>query len=190
MKLFQLWRLGVTHPARAFDELRSRPAPAWGFWVVLTFNLLISATTLLTLYALGRRPFLESWLTFLPTEKYLLAEMFFLPPLRMLVWLLSSALIHLGLRLAGRPGGMDLILNMGGLGYLIIMPFILLSDWLLIALNAYDLAEYSHSLVAVWSLVLTVIGLRRLLGVKTGLAIVLGLVSLLFTIPILAIFSR
>jgi hypothetical protein len=31
------------------------------------------------------------------------------------------------------------------------MPFILLSDWLLIALNAYWLAEYTHPLAALWA---------------------------------------
>jgi hypothetical protein len=190
MNLFQLWWTGVSHPAKAFDELRSRPAPIWGFWVVLVFNLLISATTLLALYLLHVRPFLESWLTFLPTEEYLLAEIFFLPPLRLLVWLLGAAVVHLGLRLAGHPGEMDTLLNIGGLGYLITMPFILLSDWLLIAVNAYGVAEYTHPLAAVWGLVLTVIGLKRMLNVKTGLAVVLALVSMLVTIPFLAIFAR
>jgi hypothetical protein len=190
MNLLRLWWLGVTRPARAFDELRSRPAPAWGFWVVLAFNLLISATTLLALYLLDVRPFLESWLTFLPTEDYLLAEIFFLPPLRVLVWLLGAAVVHLGLRLAKHPGGMDTLLNVGGLEYLVTMPFILLSDWLLIILDAYWIAEYTHPLAAVWGLVLTVIGLKRMLGVRTGLAILLTLVSMLLTIPFLAIFAR
>jgi predicted tellurium resistance membrane protein TerC len=48
------------------------------------------------------------------------------------------------------------------------MPFILLSDWLLIALNAYWLAEYTHPLVALWGLVLAFIGLKKLLGTKKG----------------------
>ena len=50
------------------------------------------------------------------------------------------------------------------------MPFILLSDWLLIALNAYWLAECTHPLAAFWGLVLAVIGLKKLLDTKKGRA--------------------
>ena len=85
MNLLQLWWTGLTSPRRAFAELRSRPAPQWGFWVVLVFNLAISATTLVR-YLLGQDLLMPSALTFLPGEKYLLAEVFFLPPLRVLVW--------------------------------------------------------------------------------------------------------
>ena len=63
MTTFQLWWTGVTRPAKAFEELKSKPVPLWGFWVVLVLNLLISATTLLGYYLLHQRPFLESWLT-------------------------------------------------------------------------------------------------------------------------------
>ena len=116
--------------------------------MVQVYNLLISSTTLLTLYLLCQPPFLESWLSFLPTEKYHFAEMFFLPPLRIAVWLIGAAVIHLGLHLAKQACDFDTLLNIGGLGYLITMPFILLPDWLWIVLNAYWLAEYIHPLVA------------------------------------------
>ncbi len=70
------------------------------------------------------------------------------------------------------------------------MPFILFSDWLLIALNAYWLAEYTHPLAALWGLVLAVIGLKKLLGTKAGQAVVLAIVSTAVSIPLLAIFAR
>ena len=116
--------------------------------------------------------------------------MFFLPPLRILVWLMGGAVIHLGLRLARRESNFDLLLNMGGVGYLITMPFILVLDWLLIGFNAYFVAEYIHSLAALWGVLLTVIGLKKLFGAKTGLAATLALVSAVVTIPFLAIFAR
>ncbi len=190
MNLLQLWSSGVAHPDKAFEELKTKSAPAWGFWVVLTYNLLISTTTLLVLYLLHQPPFLESWLTFLPTENYRLLEMFFLPPLRMLVWIMAAGVIHLGLRLANKASNFDTILNIGGLGYLVIMPFVLFSDWLLIALDAYWLAEYTHPVVTVWGVILTVIGLKNLLDVKIGLAFVLAIISTVVSIPLLAIFAR
>jgi len=190
MNLLRLWWAGVTTPRRAFEELKNKPAPSWGFWIVLIFNLLISLTTLLALELLGRRPLMESWLTFLPTEKYLLPEMFFLPPLRVLVWLMGAATVHLGLRLAKQKSDFDQILNIGGMGYLIIMPFILVSDWLLIALNQYPIAEYTHPLAAFWSIALTFIGLKKILGTRTGLALGMSLLSELVSIPLLAVFVR
>jgi len=189
MSLLQLWRTGLTSPRRAFAELRARPAPQWGFWVVLVFNLAISATTLVR-YLLGQDLLMPSTLTFLPSETYLLAEVFFLPPLRILVWILSAAVVHLGLRLARHPGGFDQLLNMGGLGYLIVMPFILVTDWLFIPFDRYDIAEYVHSVALPWSWILTVIGLKELLGVRTSAAWGLALLSTLLTLPFLAIFAR
>jgi len=180
----------VVNPPRAFKDLLHKPAPLWGFCVVLVFNILISATTLLARYLLGRPPLMESVLTFLPAEKYLLPEMFFLPPLRILVWLMAAAVIHLGLRLARAESNFDLILNIGGLGYLVVMPFILISDWIFVALNAYGLAAYVHSLAAPWSILLTTIGLKKVLGAKIGLAVGLSLVSEVLSIPLLAIFAR
>jgi hypothetical protein len=190
MSIFQLWWTGVTRPVKAFEELKMKPAPTWGFWVVLVFNLLISITTLLVQYLLRQPPFLESWLTFLPTENYRLVEMFFLPPLRILVWVLAAGVIHLVLRLVNKASNFDIILNIGGLGYLVIMPFVLFSDWLLIVLNTYWLAEYTHPLATLWGLILTIIGLKELVGTNTGLAIALAILSTAVSIPLLAIFAR
>ncbi len=189
MNLLHLWWTGLTSPRRAFAELHSRPAPQWGFWVVLVFNLAISATTLVR-YLLGQDLLMPSALTFLPSEKYLLAEVFFLPPLRVLHWLLSAAVLHLGLRLTRHPGGFDQLLNMGGLGYLIVMPFILVTDWLFISVDRYDIAEFVHSLTLPWALILTVIGLNERLGVKAAAAWGLALLSTPLTLPLLAIFAR
>jgi hypothetical protein len=47
MNYFQLYLAGVFRPARAFDEIRTRPAPLWAFKVLLFFNLVISATSTL-----------------------------------------------------------------------------------------------------------------------------------------------
>jgi hypothetical protein len=190
LHLVQLWWQGIISPRRAYDELRSKPAPQWGFWVVVTFNLLISATTLLAQYLLRQDLVMPSWLTFLPDDKYLLYEMFFLPPLRVLVWIASAGITHLGLRMIRQPGGFDQLLNMGGLGYLIVMPITLASDWVLVALDRYDLAQFTHSLLLPWAFYLTVVGMKVVLGVKTSTAAILFLISTALTLPLLAIFAR
>ncbi len=188
MSLLRLWWAGVVWPRRAFAELLTRPAPQWGWKVVLACNLAILPTTLPAVRGMG--PLMPSALTFLPAEKYLLAQVFFLPPLRVLMWLLAAAVIHLGLRLARHPGGYDQILNIGGLVNLVVMPCILVSDWLLTAAGHYALVTYTHPLSILWSAPLTAIGLKQVLGVKSALAWGLTILSLLVTIPFLALLAR
>ena len=188
--LSQLWLTGLTVPARAFRALRSLKSPLWGFLVVLVANLAISATTLLAQVLLGRPPLMESWLTFLPAKDYLFAEMFFLPPLRVLVWLMGAAVVHLGLRLAGSRSDMDRPLNIGGMGYLVVTPFILATDWVLVGLDAYGLATFTHPLALLWGAVLSVVGLRTLLATRTALAVSLTVLSSAAGIAFLAIFAR
>ena len=192
MNLFQLWRTGVVNPSRAFEALSDKAAPQWGFWVVLLFNVAISLFTLLPLHLLGRGPQLESALTFLPTEDYLVAEIFFLPVLRVAVWLLDGAITHVGIRLFDRHSDFDQILNIGGLTYLIVMPPLMLSDWVLIALDCYQvtITGFTHGFVAIWSLFLSVIGLQKLLDVEGRLAFGLSLLNMVVGISIFAIFAR
>lgn len=191
--LLRLWRLGTFRPRRGFDALRDVPAPAWGFRVVLAFNLAVSATSLLALQLLGRHPLLPSWLTFLPTERYFLAEMIFLPLLRTGTWLLGAATTHLVLRLNGRPSDLDTLLNIGGLVYLVVMPYTFAVDWTAIALNAYGLGLIAilHGTVdLVWSTALLATGLRRLLGAPARLALAGALLSAAATLPLLALLAR
>ena len=79
MSFVKVWILGMFSPARAFDELKAKPAPAWGLAAVMIRFLFTSLTTILSLHLLGREPFVPSYLTFLGTETYYRAEIFFLP---------------------------------------------------------------------------------------------------------------
>lgn len=191
--LVDLWWSGIVRPQRAFDALRALPAPAWGFRVVVTFNVAISATSLLALRLLGREPFLPSWLTFLPTDQYFAAEILFLPFLRTGTWLLASAVSHLTVRLAGRHSDLDTILNIGGLVTFVVMPYTFVVDWTAILLGAYGLALIAvlHGAVDLaWSFALLSAGLHRLLGVPIRLALVSALLSEAATVPLLAVFAR
>ena len=193
MNYFQLYVTAVLHPARAFDEIRSRPAPLWAFKVLLFFNLLISATSTPARYVLGQDVLMPSALTFLPDEQYLLAEIFFLPVVRMAAWLLSAAVVHLCIRLAGRPSNMDQILNIAGVIYLVVMPYTFLVDWTPITLNAFNsqVVVGLHGVVdLLWSLALDVIGLRRLLGIEPKLALTVSLISQVVAMPLLAVLAR
>lgn len=184
-----LWWLGLVRPGEAFEAIRDRPAPSWGFWIVVVFNITISLTTDLVRWLTGGALVLPSWLTFLPEERYLFAELFFLPVLRILVALLDAAIVHIFLRLIQQPSDFDRQINLGGMGYLVVMPVIFITDWIFLAFGRYELATYTHSLVLPWSIFLSVIGLRKFFGLRTGIALAAAAMTLL-TLPLLSIFAR
>ena len=192
MSLIQLWTTGVYHPRLAFEVVRDSKSLRWAFGSVLIFNLVISLTTTAAQILLGREPQLESVLTFIPTEHYLQAEFFFLPILRISLWLLQAAVIHLGIRLTGQPSDLDRILLIGGLTYFVVMPPLLVSDWILVAINRFEVAitMYTHGFVAIWSMILTILGLQTLLRIRRSLAAVTSILALLLTLPYLMIFAR
>jgi hypothetical protein len=61
MNFIQVWLLGILNPSRAFDELRRKPAPTWGFWAILVRYVPTALTTTLALHLLGRTPFVSFW---------------------------------------------------------------------------------------------------------------------------------
>ena len=189
MSYARLWWLGVSRPGQAFDAIREKPAPAWGFLIIVLFNIAISLTDLVR-WLTDAPLVMDSWLTILPAERYLLAELFFLPILRVLVALLAAGVIHVFLRLARQPTDYDRQVNLGGMGYLVMMPVVLVTDWLLLATGRYDLAVYTHSAGMIWSLILAVVGLRRFFGLSTGYAVVGWALSQVLTLPFLSIFAR
>jgi hypothetical protein len=178
MSFVQLWLLGIIKPSRAFDELKLKPAPSWGLWAILVRYVSISLTTYVAQVLLDRTPFAPSYLTFLPTEDYYVAEIFFGPVFGLAAWLLGSAVIHLGLRLARRPSNFDWILNVAGFSLLIVTPAVWFLDWLAIALNVFGVGVIPviHVLLSVWEVILFGIGLSKMEGLRFWPACVLGLI--------------
>lgn len=193
MSFFRLWWLGIVDPAGAFEHLRHKPAPAWGLWAILMRFVVTSLTSILALHLLGRRPFYDAYLTFLPAERYYAAEVFFLPVFGLAGWLLSSAVVHLILRLAGRESDIDWILNVVGWGLLVVMPVVWLVDWVSIGLDVYGRGSTPaiHALVSVWEVALFGVGLSKIKGLSFWPALLLGLVVKGGVyIPLAAIFVR
>jgi hypothetical protein len=190
---FRVWLLGITNPSVAFDELRKKPAPAWGLWAILIRFVITSLTSILALYLLDRRPFINSYLTFLSEENYYAAEIFFLPLFGVGGWILGSGVVHVILRLAGKDSQFDWILNVVGWGLLIVMPVVWLLDWTSIALDIYGvgLIPLLHALVSVWEVALFGVGLSKMEGVGFWPGFVLGLiVKGGVYIPLAAVFVR
>ena len=159
---------------------------------MLAFNVAISLTSELAVATAGRTPLHGPYVTFIPAERYYVAQLFFLPVLRTVMWLLAAAVVHLVIRLAGRHSDLDTQLMIGGLVYVGVLPTVLVLDWLALATGVYFWAGYAmvHGVVAVtFSVPLTVVGVRTLLGVPPRVAVAAVVGSLLVTIPLLATFA-
>lgn len=68
MNFYQIWLTGYISPAHFSEELREKPAPIWGFWVVMLRAALISLLMYLPLYLNGVVPPTSSYLSFISTE--------------------------------------------------------------------------------------------------------------------------
>ncbi len=191
--LVRLFATALRAPSRAVDIACSQPGAAWGFKVVVGFNLAIALSTTLALAVSGAVPEYAPVLRFIPPERYYLAEMFFLPLVRVGIWWVSAAIIHLGLGAFRHPSTLAGQLNLGALVNLVVMPFIFALDWSALALGFYQSATFrlTHGFLALClGCVYSTLGVRRLSGAPLLLALGLVLLSLLATVPVLAVLAR
>jgi hypothetical protein len=188
-----LWFLAMVRPREAFDLLLEVPAPKWGLYSTLVRFVGTALTSILALYLLNRRPFIPPYITFLDEAEYYRAEIFFLPLFGIAVWLLSSALIHLILRLSQIDSKIDWVMNVIGFSLLVVMPVVWLVDWATIATEVYG-ASFTipiHAAVSIWEVVLMAMGFRRIERLSWFTSAMLGIiVKAGVYIPLAAIFVR
>ena len=107
-------------------------------------------------------------------------------------WLLGAVVVHVVLRLSKLPSDIDQILNLTGMAGLVIAAFLIVWDWFWFVVggtNQYFLG-ISHLIVDIWWFVITVIGLKRILGVSVWLGIVLSILAFVAAMPFAIIFMR
>ena len=188
MNIVKLWFLGITKPGWMFDELINRPAPLYGFYLVLARFTVTTLTSILALYLLHRVPFTSSYLTFLSEENYYKAELFFLPLWGLAVWMMMGGVAYLIFRSIKKEVNFDHILNIIAAGMIIPMPFLWLYDWGSIATQHYAIVNQavSHSISQIWEGSIQFIGFKRIIGIKTPVAvmaaIIINIVYILFAI--------
>ena len=189
----RIWFQGLYNPSRAFKRLQPKPAPYWGLWAILLRFVITSLTSILALRVLNRIPFYPSYLTFLATDQYYTAEIFFLPLFGLACWLLASALAHLILRGMGKESDFDWILNVVGFGLLIPMPVTWLVDWTTIALNVYGggITPLIHTFISIWEIALIAVGLAKMEEAQPWVYVLLAvLVKVGVYIPLAALLIR
>ncbi len=192
MSFLQVWFTGYYDPVKMIDELRSKPAPQWGFYAQLLRALMDSLLLYLPLALMGRVPPTPSNLSFIPTEQYYWHLIWLSPLVLGAEWLLAPAFTHLVLRLMGRHSDFDQILNINGLATLVVGAILIVWDWVWFTLGGVD--QYflgtSHLVIDLWGVVIGAIGLKRILGVPTWLGALLSFLGIPIALPLAIMFMR
>lgn len=192
MRLLHLWSLGYLNPERLVEELCDAPAPAAGFSAQLLRALLDSLLLYLPLWLLGRVPPTPSYLPAIATGHYYGALIWLAPLVLTAQWLLGGASVHVVLRLCHRRSDIDQILNISGMAALVVGGFLLVWDWswlLIGGMNQYTLG-ISHLILDGWGVLITVLGLKRVLGVPIWLGLLLNVLLMLVALPPAIMFMR
>jgi hypothetical protein len=192
MSFIRLWFLGYTNPVKLVDELRTKPAPHWGLLAQLIRALLDSFLLYLPLSLMGRVPPTPSNLAILPTEHYYASLIWLGPIVLMAEMLMQAVVIHVIIRLTGRQGNFDQVVNIMGMAALVVGAFLLVWDWVWFAIGGMDQYSlgYSHLVFSLWAVVITVIGLKRTLDVPVWLGVLLSLLVMPVALPFAIMFMR
>jgi len=192
MSFIRVWFAGYYNPAKMIEELRSKPAPHWGFCGQFLRAALDSLLLYLPVALMGRVPPVPSNLSFIPTEQYYWRLIWLSPIVLGAVWLLGSAFTHVVLRLTGRPSDFDQVLNIVGMATIVVGAFLIVWDWAWLALGGVN--EYflgiSHLAISLWSVVIGAMGLKRILGVPIWLGALLSFLGIPIALPFAIMFTR
>jgi len=188
----RVWFTGYVSPTKFIDGFADKPAPHWGFYAHLLRVFMDSFLLYLPLFLLGRTPPTPSYVSFISTDTYYGALVWLTPIVFTAQWLLGGSLMHVILRLSGRSSDFDRILNITGMGTLVVGAFLIFWDWLWIIAGSVDQhwLGYSHLLIDVWGVVITVVGLRKRLGVPVWLGVGMYLLAMAFSMPLAIMFMR
>jgi len=192
MGFLRLWAAGYARPVAFVDGLRSKPAPHWGIYGQLVRAGLDSLLIYLPVALMGRVPPTPSYVSFIPTETYYVALIGLCPVFLIGGLLLSAAFLHVALRLSGRWSDFDQVLNLIGMGALVVGAVLIPWDWMWFAIGGVDqiFLGLSHLVISLWGTMLTVLGLKRTLDVPVVLGIIVSVLAIPVSLPVAIMFMR
>lgn len=158
----RLWGRGFIHPTRAMGELPDRGRATLGMTAVLIRFAVTDIVETLPQAVAGRRPFRPTRLPIAPEAHYRV-QLVILPVFGVGTWLAMGGFAWALLRLTGQRSEVRRLLDALGLGMLIPMPPLWVSDILMIVCNHFRLPglAITHTVVQLWETVLFVIGFQR-----------------------------
>jgi hypothetical protein len=192
MNFFQLWIAGFTNPAKFVDEIKTKPAPRWGFYAQLLRGLMDSLLLYLPLFLMGKAPPTPSNISFIPTGQYYGALIFLAPIVFFVQWLLGAAWFHVALRWRKYPSDIDLILNLTGMATLISGTLLLLWDWFWLLCGGIDqnTLGITHLIIDGWWIMIVLIGLKKFFNTSLGFGVMIILVAFALVLPSAIMFMR
>ena len=173
--LCRWWAHGLLHPVAAMEALPDTGGPTVGLAAVLTRVVVQDLVQTLPLAVLGRRPFLPAKLPIRP-ERHYRVQLVLLPLFGLGAWLVMSSTAHGLLRLTGHRSEVRRALDVIGVGMLIPMPPLWVSDTALIATDRFAMPALAFVNVPVqlWETALFAIGLHTALKVPWPPAVLAG----------------
>lgn len=189
----RIWLLGLYRPSKAVDLLAGKAAPHFGLFATLLHGGLVALLWYFPAALTGRTPSPPPYLTFVAYERYFAFLVWMFPLFALGIWLLGGATTSLLLRLSGRQGDFDLILNIYGTGGLVGTVPLLVFDWANLLFGfptPVVLWGIIHLLIDAWYIIFTVTGLRKLLGLSFRLSLGLVASNFVFGVPLAALLMR
>jgi hypothetical protein len=179
------WIYGYINPNKMIDILTVQRSPKIGFFATLLRSLMDSLFLFLPIYFLGRQPSLPSYLSFIKTENYYSFLALIIPFYFILQWLFLSGVLYIILRSLGKKIEFDHLLNIFGLISLVVGFFLILWDWPWIIARSenYMLLGVTHLIIDIWAIVLAIICLKKIIGIKIWLGVLLNIVWMILALP-------
>ncbi len=174
------WRTGYTHPLKLVDAVATRPAPHTGVYAQLLRAALDSLLVYLPVALMGRIPPEPPYLRLIPEQHYY-AALIGLGPLVLLGdLLLTTAFVHVLVRMLGYPSQYDQVINLAGMSALIVGAALIPWDWFWFLIGGVDqiFLGISHLVISLWAVVIMVAGLHRLFRVPVWLGILVSALSM------------
>lgn len=172
------WAHGLVHPAAAMRALPDSGAPKVGLAAVATRFAVQDLVQTLPLAVLGRRPFMPAKVPIRPEHHYC-AQLVFLPVFGLGAWLGMGGTAHGLLRLTGHRSDVRRVLDVVGVGMLLPMPPLWLSDAALIAVDRFSMPAlgFVNVPVQLWETALFAVGLHAALAVPWRPAVLAGVAA-------------
>ena len=191
MDFLRLWLSGYTRPSAFVDGVIEKPGWVYGFAGQGVRVVLDSMLLYLPAALLGRMPQQPPLLP-IPADRYFWFLVFAAPTIIFVEMLLSALSSHVILRVMRRESDLGFLVNIGGMCALVVGAALVLWDWSWFAIGFYNqyFLGITHLILDVWAIYLTVLALKRRLGVPIPLGIALNIIGVIVALSLAVPFMR
>lgn len=179
MEFLRLWLYGYARPSAFADGVIARRGWRWGLAGQGVRAALDSLLVYLPVAVMGRTPPTPPLLP-IPPERYYWFLVFAAPIILFTQMLLGAVAMHGVLRAVRKESDLGFLVNLSGMCALVVGAFIVVWDWSWFAIGFFDqyFLGITHLLLDGWAIYLSVLALKRRLGVSVPLGIALNVVAI------------